>query len=332
MPISIVEVAQASHDPLTKGILMQVARTSDVISLLPWVTYNKLVVKGARWQELPTPQFRQYNAGYSDDWGTLDQWTDGVFPFGLDIQIEKQYEDVEDLVEPASLTQAKMALRAVAMDFNYYFIEGDPAAGGFSGLRHRVMDATTPARMRIDLATAGDSLKVLASAANEHTFLDAMHEAVKKLGGRGGAFFMNETTYLGVTSVLRRLGLLQTNKDSFDRIVNDFMGFRLVDIGTRADQSTDIILGTEDPGDGGNDSTSIYGVRFGEPDGDSGTIGGEGVHGVQKNALEVYDPLNGNEMEDQPAYLRRIDWPVTVTPMGDLYSICRIYGFEMDTA
>jgi len=332
MPISIVEVAQASNDPLTKGILMQVARSSDVIALLPWVTYNKLVVKGARWQELPTPGFRLFNAGYDEDHGTLDQWTDGVFPFGLDIQIEKQYENVDDLIEPASLTQAKMALQAVAMEFNYHFIEGDPVGGGFSGLRQRVMDAGTPARMRINLATAGDSLKVLASAANENTFLDAMHEAVKKLGGRKGAFFMNEETYLGVTSVLRRLDYLDKTKDTFDRSVVEFMGFRLVDIGTRADQTTDIILGTEDPGDAGNDSTSIYGVRFGEPDGDSGTIGGEGVHGVQKNTLEVYDPLGGNEMEDLPAYLRRIDWPITVTPMGDLYSIARIYGFEMDTA
>ena len=332
MPVTIVEIAQGSNDPLTKGILMQVARSSDVIAKLPWVTYNKLVVKGARWQNLPTPGFRAFNAGYDEDHGELDQWTDGVFPFGMDIQIEKQYENVDDLVEPASLTQAKMALKATAMEFNYYFIEGTPAAGGFSGLRHRVMDASYPARMRINLATAGDSLKVLASAANQNAFLDAMHEAHKKLGARRGAFFMNEETYLGVTSVMRRLDLLDKTKDQFDRVVYSFMGFELVDIGTRADQTTDIILGTEDPGDGGDDSTSIYGVRFGEPDGDSGTIGGEGVHGVQKNTLEVYDPLGGNEMEDLPAYLRRIDWPITVTPMGDLYSICRIYGFEMDTA
>ena len=328
MPVSIVDVAQTSNDPLTKGILMQVLRASDIIGLLPWVTRNSLQVRGARWQTLPTPGFREFNAGYDEDTGVFDTWTDGVFPFGLDMYIEKQYEDVQEMIEPPSLTQAKMSLKAVAMEFNYYAVQGTPAAGGFSGINHRVMDAATPARMRIDLATAGDCLKVLASAANENTFLDAIHQGIKAVGGKADAILMNEETYLAVSSVLRRLGLLDTTKDQFDRVINAFMGAKLVDVGLRADQATEIITTTEDPGDGGDDSTSLYVVRTGEPDGDETTLGGEGLHGIQKNMLEVYDPLDGGEMEARPAYIRRIDWPVTVSPLGDLYCICRVSGFR----
>lgn len=329
MPVTINDVAQASNDPLFKGVLLQILRTSDVIGKLPWITKKSLKIKGVRVQNLPTPGFRQWNAGYDEDTADLEEWTDGVFPFGLDIYLEKQFENIEEMIEAPSVTQSKAALRATAMEFNYNFVEGTPAGGGFTGIRVRVMDAGTPARCRISLASgAGDSLKVLASAANEHTFLDALHQAFKVVGGRADMIVCNESTYLALASVLRRLALLDTTKDQFDRTVMAFLGAQLIDIGTRADQATDIIPNTEDPGDGGDDATSLYVVRTGIPDGDASTVGGDGLHGIQKNELQVYDPLNGAEMESRPSYIRRIDWPVTVSQLGDQVSVARVYGFR----
>jgi hypothetical protein len=319
----------ASHNPLEKGMLEQVLRASDLIGLLPWVTRNTLEVRGARWQHLPDVGFRQYNAGYTESTGDLEQWTEGVFPFGGDVFIEKQFTGgLENMLEDPAVTQMRMKLKALAMEFNFYFVEGVPALGGFTGIRHRIMNDLT-ARSRINLATAGDCLKVFASAATEHTFLDALHQGIKQVGGKANFILCNEHTYLAISGMLRRLGLLDTTKDNYERVVNSFMGAQIVDVGLRADQVTEIIVDTEDPGDAGNDATSLYIVRTGTPDGNEGTTGGDGLHGIQKNTLQAYDPLTGGEMEARPAYIRRIDWPVTIAIMGDQYCIARVYGFRM---
>ena len=75
----------------------------------------------------------------------------------------------------------------------------------------------------------------------------------------------------------------------------------------------------------------MYAVRFGpvDPNTDDTKMDGEGLHGVQKNRLAVYDPLNGGEMEARPAYIRRIDWPITLSLLGDDFCIARVYGFRM---
>jgi hypothetical protein len=328
MAVTIVDIAQASEDKLEKGILMQVLRSSDLIGLIPWITKNTLRVRGTRWQTLPSVDFREFNAGYTEDTGQLEQWSDGVFPFGGDMYIERQYEGLDEMIESPAVTQAKMKLQALAMEFNHYFINGTPAAGGFTGLRHRIMTILT-ARSRIDLATAGDCLKVFAAAANTHDLVDAMHEGIKVCGGRANAFLMNEDTYLRVSSALRRQNLLDQARDMFDREIVSFAGAQLVDVGLRRDQATEIITSTEDPGDGGNDSTSMYCVRFGPAEGNETVTDGDGLHGIQKNRLTAYDPLKGAEMEARPAYIRRIDWPVTLSSLGDRYCVARIYGFRM---
>lgn len=329
MAVSIVDVAQASEDKLERGVLMQVLRASDLIGLLPWITKNTLRVRGTEWQELPDVGFRVYNGAYDEDTGKLDQWSDGLFPFGGDMYIEKQYEGLDEMIESPAVTQSKMKLKALAMEFNYYFVDGAPAGGGFTGIRHRIM-TVLPARTRIDLATAGDCLKVFAAAANTHDMIDAMAQADKVVGG-ADAFLMNEDTYLRCASMLRRQGLLDVTRDMWDRPINNYGNARLVDVGLRSDQTTEIMTSTEDPGDAGNDATSMYAVRFGpvDPETDETKMDGEGLHGVQKNRLEVYDPLGGREMEARPAYIRRIDWPVTVSTLGDDFCIARIYGFRM---
>jgi len=332
MPVTINDIAQASESPLYKGVLLQILQTSDIIGKLPWVNKKALQVTGVRVQNLVTPGFRVWNGGYSEDTSDLEQWTDGLFPFGLDLYLEKQFEDLEDLIEPASVTQQRAALQATSMEFNYHFIEGTPAGGGFSGLRHRVMDAGTPAACRIDLASSGDALKVLASAANSHTLLDAIHEGIDVLGGKCDMIISNRRTRLALASILRRQNLLDTTRDQFDRWIASFMGAQLINIGTRADQATDIIAETEDPGDGGDDATSMYLVRTGTPNGDANVIGGDGLHGIQKENPVIYDPLNGGEMEARPAYIRRLDWPLTVSQVGDQVCIVRVYGFRPYTA
>jgi hypothetical protein len=157
------------------------------------------------------------------------------------------------VVEDPLVTQTKMKTAALAAAFNYDFINGDAAVNpdGFEGLKKRV--SNQPARMTVDLGS--DALKVLADSTNEHLFIDGLNELIYKT--KANALLMNEATYLGIGKVLRRLGLLDTTKDQYDRTWDTYMGAKLVDVGVKSDQSTEIITSTEDPGDGGSDGTSI---------------------------------------------------------------------------
>jgi hypothetical protein len=44
--------------------------------------------------------------------------------------------------------------------------------------------------------------------------------------------------------------------------------------------------------------------------------------------MQVYDPLNGNESESGPQYLRRIDWAVGLMNISQ-YAVCRISNIRM---
>ena len=319
-------------DPLVKGIYMLLLRYSDVIGLLPWTTIKRLTIQATRWQDLPTVAFRAINAGYTESSGTFEQVQEGLAILGGDVQLDRIFDLVaEETIEDPRITQTKMKIKAAAYAFNNAFINGDPLVDpdSFAGLRRRI-GVDLPARCTINLATAGDCLKVFANADNQFTFLDALHEADKVVGG-ADAFFMNEDTYLRISSLLRRQALLDVTQDQYERTINKFNNGRLVDIGLLADRVTQIITSTEDPGDGGNDSTSLYACRFGKADGSIET-GDEGLHGIQLEPLQVYDPLSGGEMEAAPAKLLRIDWPVSIAILGDDYCIARVQGFRMRAA
>jgi hypothetical protein len=147
-----------------------------------------------------------------------------------------------------------------------------------------------------------------------------MQQAIKYVDG-ATHIFMNENTWIKFGSVLRDLGVVYDIANLYDKRWQTFAGVPLIDVGLKGDKSTEIILSTEDPGDAGNDSTSMYVVRMDSDD---------GLRGIQLKGMDmqVYDPLNGNESESGPQYLRRIDWAVGLMNISN-YSICRIKNFKM---
>lgn len=320
MAVTLVDAQKQSKDPLHKAFIMDLLRYGgDLMGIIPFVDVAGLSVSAMRWQTIMSSAFRKLNAGYSEATGTTEDIVETLFLLGGDIKVDRVIAEAGNYVENPLETQTKMRAKSMAFQFLDSFINGDNAvdADSFEGLKKRV--AGMPSRMSIDLAAAGDSLKVLASAANEQAFIDALHKGVKYSGATH--ILMNEDTWLGVGQVLRRLGLLNTVTDQYDRQFEAFRGVPLIDVGLKSDKSTEIITNTEDPGDGGNDSTSIYFVRF---DTD------EGLHGIQLagKGMDVYDPLDGAELESGPQILRRVDWPVGLMNVSQ-YCIARLKGFKM---
>ena len=327
MTVTIVDYAKQSKDPLRKAFIMDLLRYSDLLSIVPFETVSGLQVSGTRWQTLPPAAFRKLNAGYTESTGTTEEIIETLVALGGDVKIDRFLTGNANVIEDPLTTQMRMKAKSVAFKFNDAFINGDVAvdADSFEGLKKR--NSNMPSRMTIDLAAAGDSLKVLASAANEHAFIDAVHQAVKYVDG-ATHILCNETVHLGLGQVARRLNLFQLIEDALGRhwqsISSGSNVLPFVDVGLKSDKSTEIITNTEDPGDGGNDSTSIYVVRMDTDD---------GLHGIdlEGHSLDVYDPLDGGEMESGPQYLRRVDWGVGLFNLSQ-YVIARIKGFKMAAA
>lgn len=333
MAVTLNDVLKTQKDPMAVGFIKNLLRQSDLLKLIPLATIDTLEVEGTRWQTLPTTGTRKAGGTYTEASGATEQVKETVFIYGGDITIDRVLSKVKGKFTDELSNQVAMKSASLSSVINDYFINGDHSnssyADGFEGLKKRV--SNMPSRMSIDLAQSTDSLKVLASTANENLFVDALHEAVKKVGGGmnqdltggfKGAIFCNETTYIGLGKALRRLNLLSQSTDAFDRTFNVFNGFPLVDVGLKNDQSTEIITDTEDPGDAGNDASSIYVVRFGEDD---------GLHMIQLAGTSAapYDPVKAGEGgATGPAFMRRIDWAIGLRGLGSYYA-ARIKGFKM---
>jgi len=320
MPVSLNDIAKASKEPSQKAFILDLLRYSDLLKAIPFQGVDGLQVAATRWNTMPSAGFRKLNAGYTESTGTTEEISETLSLLGGDVKIDKVGEKVAVKKEKPLVTQMKMKAKAVSFTFNDYFFNGDQGvdADGFEGLKKRV--SNMPSRQTIDLASGGDSLKVMASAANEKTFLDALHTAIKYVDG-ATHIFVNENTFIKFGSILRDLGLVYNTVEMFDRKWDSFANVPLVDVGLKSDKSTEIITNTEDPGDAGNDATSIYVARMDTED---------GLSGIQLNGMDinVYDPLNGNETESGPQYLRRIDWAVGLQSPSQ-YCIARIKGFKM---
>lgn len=325
MAYNLNELAKVAKTPYDKAVLRDLLRQSKVLQTIPVVNTNALKVAATRWQTLPSTGTRKVNGSYTESTGVTENIESTLHIYGGDITIDRVLTKVQAQEAPLT-TQTAMKVASMTATFNNDFINGDHATNpdGYEGLKKLV--SNQPARMTVDLASGGDALKVLASAANEHLLIDAMHEAMHKVdGGNAGnvVCFMNEATYLGVGKTLRRVGLLSTQKDQYERVWETFAGAKLIDVGLLGDQSTEIILSTEDPGDGGNDSTSIYFARLGSDD---------GLHLLQLSGTSPtpYDPLQGAEggLGAVPGLVRRIDWVIGLRAKGR-YAVARVKGFKM---
>lgn len=318
--VDYLKQVKKGNDPLSAGFIMDLLRYSDLFKVVKFRPTKGLKVAGTRWQSLPTSAFRKLGGNYTESSGKAEDINETLALLGGEVKIDRIFGKVQDVLEDPLTTQMKMMAKSVAFNFNNAFINGSQVSDPdtFEGIKVRV--SNMPSRMTIDLASSGDSLKVLASSTTEHAFIDALHDAIKYVDG-ATHILVNETVYLGLGKVARRLNLYQQITDILERKWDSFQGVPYIDMGLKSDKSTEIITNTEDPGDGGNDSTSLYVVRMDDDD---------GLTGIELNGTspEAYDPLNGSEMDTGPQMLRRVDWAVGLYNVSQ-YCICRVKGFKM---
>lgn len=317
---NLIEYLKGARPAAEKMFITDLLRACDLIGEIPWKTVEGLRVPGNRWQTLPTVGFRKLNSGYTADFGTSEDTSETLALIGGDIIIDSVLARSEAMYVSELEKQSRMLARALAFKIADAFINGDQSVDpdSFEGLKVRVSNA--PARMTVNLETGGDTLKVFSSDATMETFIDGVNKAIKYCDGATHAF-TNEDNLLKLDSVLRQSGNFTITKDSYDRSIREWKGVKFVDIGLKADKSTEIITSTETAGDAGADSTSIYFARIDTDD---------GLHGLQLSgkSWKPYDPLTGGERETAPQKIKRVDNAVGLENVSQ-YSILRLKGFKM---
>ncbi len=307
MGYTLAQLAKVETDRLKKGIMMNILRDAKIMEVLPWENVDSLTSQALQVRTLGTGgAFRKINGSYTEATDAdVEPVTESVYGFGGEILFDRVFDKVKNTIVNPKVFQMQMKLKAMALQFNDYFINGDHAsdADGFEGLKKRV--AGMPTRQTISLGDS-DAWDPTTDAAHARAFLDNWEKAFYYCnGGKVNAIFCNEGIYTGFTRVMRYLnlsggaGILETTKDSFDRTILVYKNAPLIDVGLKKDQATEIILDTETALSGGSTATSAYFASFGTD---------EGLTGIQLTALEAYDPLKGGESPTAPATMMRIDW------------------------
>lgn len=327
---TLAEQSKIETDVLRKSIIDTLIMESNLMEIVPWETIGQLSTGVIRVKDLPSVGFRRINGAYSStDIGHLEHKFENIALFGRDIDTDEALARAKNTIaEPRALQQG-MVLKAMAYSFNDTFINGKIDADNpltWEGLKQRVeyIVAEGFTGQKIDAACGG--VGILNTSATMHAFLDKLEKLRYSIKGHKPDFYlMNSDMLHAVTSLLRREKLLDVTKDIFEREIETYKGARLVDIGTKADQLTQIITSTEDSsGDpGSSEHTSVYACKFGV---------GELTWGIQQFPLEATDlSKGGRTIDEKPVYRTRVTWNLGLAT-ADPRSLSRMYGIIPDAS
>ena len=328
MAWTLAELSKIETDLLRKSVIDTLLWRANMLELVPWETIGQLSTGVVAIQDLPSVGFRALNAGYTESTGHLKHKTESVALLGGDIDTDKAIARAKNTIADARALMQELMLKAMAYHMNYVFIEGNPEANPtnyeFKGIRKRIDDLYTDGYTSQKFAcptTAGDGF--LLSSGESHKFIDGLYQLMYSMPeGKPDVLLMSQKCLLAANSALRREKLLTTTQDIFGRWVDNFMGARMIDMGVKADQSTQIITDTESTAgavDGSGECTSIYAVKFGE---------GDMTWGICEYPLEVEDL---GQLETKPVYRTRVDFPCGLATV-DPRSLGRMYGIIPDAS
>ncbi len=324
---TLVELSKIETDTLRKSVIDTLLMESNIMTVIPWETIGALATTIVRMGTLPSVGFRKINEGYAVGTAALEQKVENISLMGAYFDTDKAIARAKNTIASARAITQVMMTKAIAYKFNDKFINGNPESDPeeFKGMKERVNDiydeGYTGQKVASVNVSTGANTGFLYNDTAGHEFLTNLDKAIYQVKGHNPDFmFMNSKSLLAIRALLRRLRLLDNTKDMFDRIVDTYQGVKMVDIGVKADQSTEVILNTETAAGvaTGDDLTSIYLVKFGI---------GEFVWGLQEYPLEVTDK---GELEDKPIYRTEMDWPLGLAN-ADPYSIVRMHGVTPNT-
>ena len=281
MPVTLAQAKLNTTDDIDVQVINEFQKQGWLVSNLPF--HDAVNGAGAggtltygytRQITQATAGFRALNAEYTPQEVTKARYTTDLKPLGGSFQIDRVLDAMAAAAETEFQMQNKVAGANAA--FNDAVINGDVAvdANGFDGLSKALTGSST----ELGAATGTDWTTIAAGNDTAFGALDVVDELVHLLNGPATALLGNTKLLSKLRGIARRANMytsepvvINENDPDGSILVERFGNVVLVDMGTKAGSSTDVIPVTNKTvgGQAGN-YTDLYAVR----------LGLDGFHGV----------------------------------------------------
>jgi hypothetical protein len=275
--LTFQETAKLKNSPMLTRISDSLLRFDSVYGTLPWQQMKRSQIRDARRVGgLPTvshvglaeePAFVKDSVEHFNENTYLIRDKIGVDP--LELEDELLFENPMDSAMDAYM-------EAFAYDQNDKFINNTPLINPKAppGIKWRITNPTlSGVNTDVDLSSGADVRHTATDVpAESKKFMESLRRLFVRMSAPTGQnihLWMNEDMHTRIPFIIASANetiSFSTAKDNYERQVHSYMGAKFHIIGRKADQTTQIILNTQDNlgADGGTDYTSIYATRLGK--------------------------------------------------------------------
>lgn len=302
MAETLMSMAEAGKytNPLTTGVQLKIVEEEPMLDFIKW----KQLPAGMSTYEwfdetdLPGSAFRAVGGSWTASTGIMVPRFEPISILGGEVHFDVFIEDTQGSKFPGFIQHhLDMKMRAIKNDWLQELFEGDTGidVNGFDGLRVRAAESS----MSFDMSSTTDRAALTLEKLDE--VLDAVH------GSNSLAIIaLNQWLRRKVSALVRAAGQSRemVDRTAFGQQLQAYALAPMVVIQKENDLST-ILDFDEDPGDGGDDTASMYVIKFGDEEDVFGILGNGGAWELRGIT---------DEAEDNPQSIRRISvYPGLVT-------------------
>lgn len=291
--LTLVEAAKLAlnnGETLRAGVISLFARSSPILTALPFMPVAGGAYRYNREATLPGIGFRGVNEGFTPSTGVINPEVETLAIAGGDLDVDRFI--VETQGPQARAVHEAMKVKALAQQWHYTFLKGDSATNPkeFDGLQVRL---------------GGNQLiENGATAGGDPLSLAKLDELIDAVDGDNKALIMSQAMRRKLTQAARGDGTTATPVGGFivqqfeelGKQVQSYNGLPILEADANDIAANYKPLAFDEAGGGGGTtSTSIYAVSFGD-----GML-----HGIDNGGMSVRDL---GEINEKPVFRTRCEW------------------------
>ena len=299
--VTLAQAATASQDQRSARIQAKFVLESNIMDRIPFMKIEGNAYRYDIEGTLPGVAFRSVNEAYVESTGTLNQATESLVIFGGDADVDRFIQVTRSDIHDQRRLQEDLKVKAAAYLFQDTFFNGDVAVNSkaFDGLKKRLTGTQV-----LDAGVNG--IPVVGNGGTDtFTFfdqLDALLAAVPGITPENGAIYSNSRIRAKILSAARRIGGAEiVREDLTGKRIVTWNGIPVLDAGQNL-AGTDVLPQTETQGTAAGIATSIFAVKFGEDEVDSGVTG---LYNSDSGDVVMVDNLG--QLQSQPAIRTRVE-------------------------
>lgn len=356
MPLTLLDEMALEKQELRKGIIQSIVEQVSIQDRLPWETTESMHLTMTRLTDIPRIPLRLINEVPSGVQVHHTQSQETLYIMDTDIDIDPVLMMAKNRVMSLEVAQVRGTSAAVGFQVNDLFINGDTGSDVREpqGLKVRLRDDVRFQGGTIN-ASADTTKLDFSPDASDANLLAALYKIDElhmfALRGQTSAFISNQQFVLNMWAALRKLKLLDTTRDQFDREINMYRKVPILDIGytpeaavngtpdaTTVESNQIIGFDADDydagndpgPGNGANaytDTNTVYAVRWSPSTGRADGSATDGLVALQMSPLKT-DPIG--RTQEPPHYFRtNLLWVFNPCVPLDHRCIGRLVGLQL---